>query len=505
MFDAQLCAVQQTTECILDTWRPPQTGEPPFPPPAPPTIFTNQQQFCEVLCPDGSTFGAIIAAGKVSALSQAQANLTAASLACQRARQLRICIGTSSPLTAACVSTAYSLQLKARGGTPWVVTFDDLLLVPFCANLGDRFPYTWTVISGSLPDGINLGECSGVLSGTPTAAGTYIFTIRATDAIGSFQTKQFSLTVGQITTASPLTSGSVGSAYTQNLAVSPSHDQETEFWTIASGALPPGITMSTAGVLSGTPTLEGTYQFTPHVVFTLDGANVTCEKQFTLEINEVSTPTFYWTLDSTLIDSVAAKALAVGVTTYGTGIINNGFRFALSGQPRALETASDLSYTTGRHISIAFWINWSVAPDANDNIIVKFDDGNTNDPPSITVDWSTILGVLNVGLAVATLTEDSTVQTPFTPTLGQWYFFTVVYDADTGIAVLYRDTVPILTTTPIFLPSVTTNRIAFWSSSLVLTADYVVDETAWWFNHKLTASEITFLYNSGAANRPPGI
>jgi hypothetical protein len=438
-----------------------------------------------------------------------QANLTAASLACQRARQLRICIGTASPLTGACVGTSYSKTLQARGGTPWVVTFNDLLRIPFCANLGDRFPYVWERVlgSGSLPDGLELNECSGVISGTPTAAGEYTFSIKATDYLGSFQTKQFTITVAQITTATPLPNGSIGSSYTQNLVVSPAHDQETEVWSVTAGTLPPGITLTSAGVLTGTPTGSGdvTYQFTAHVAFIVNGASAVCEKSFTLSINAVVSPDFYWTLDNTLIDSVAAKALAAGISTYGTGIINNGFQFAISGQPRSLETASDLSYTTGRHISFSFWINWATLNDANDSIIIKFDDGTVTDAPAIYVEWRRIIGVLTTELQVATLTEDSTVQIPFTPTIGQWYFITVVYDADTGIAILYQDTVPILTTTPIFLPSVTTNRIAFLSSSLVLTADYVIDETAWWFNHKLTAEEIAFLYNAGAANRPSGI
>lgn len=288
--DAQLCAIQQTFECVVDTWTEPQTGDPPFGPPGPPGTFLNAEQTCESTCADGATFGATIAHGRVTALSLAEANRIARSLACNLARTQRICILTTSPLTAGCVNTAYSKTLVGRGGTPWVVTFDDLLFVPFCASLGDRFPYTWTIISGSLPDGLTLGECSGNISGTPTTAGSYIFTVRATDFTGAFQTKQFTMTVAQITTAATLPAATAGTFYTQNLTVTPAHDQETEVWVLDFGSLPAGLTLSAAGVISGTPTGSGLSAFTVIATFEVDGDIAICEKDFTLNVEACALP-----------------------------------------------------------------------------------------------------------------------------------------------------------------------------------------------------------------------
>lgn len=54
---------------------------------------------------------------------------------------------------------------------------------------------TFTISAGSLPPGLNISPGSGVISGTPTTAGTYTFTVKVTDFAGNFDTKVFSLTI----------------------------------------------------------------------------------------------------------------------------------------------------------------------------------------------------------------------------------------------------------------------------------------------------------------------
>ena len=58
----------------------------------------------------------------------------------------------------------------------------------------DPGPYTWSVTAGSPPPGITLSS-AGVLSGTPTTAGTYTFTVQARDAGANTRTTQLSLDV----------------------------------------------------------------------------------------------------------------------------------------------------------------------------------------------------------------------------------------------------------------------------------------------------------------------
>lgn len=126
-------------------------------------------------------------------------------------------------------------------------------------------PFTWSVTSGatSLSDrGLSLSS-NGWVTGTLTQ-GALSFTARCTDVNGNYDEQAYSVTFGAsnsapaITTTS-LASGTVGIAYTGGpVAVSGSG---TITRTKTSGALPPGVTMSNSGVLSGTPTQPGTFVF----------------------------------------------------------------------------------------------------------------------------------------------------------------------------------------------------------------------------------------------------
>jgi hypothetical protein len=120
---------------------------------------------------------------------------------------------------------------------------------------------------GSLPPGITLNPNTGVLSGSPTTAGASTFTIQVTDTQGTtVQTNSLSIRVTeghppQITT-STLPNAIIGSAYNQQLTASGAGPFT---WSIVSGSLPPGITLDTAGTLSGTATDTGTFPFTVQV------------------------------------------------------------------------------------------------------------------------------------------------------------------------------------------------------------------------------------------------
>jgi hypothetical protein len=67
-----------------------------------------------------------------------------------------------------------------------------------CGNLfvsGGVPDYTWTLVAGELPPGLELSESPGRITGTPTAAGTYAFTVRVTDDRGAFAERSFSITI----------------------------------------------------------------------------------------------------------------------------------------------------------------------------------------------------------------------------------------------------------------------------------------------------------------------
>jgi Putative Ig domain len=67
-----------------------------------------------------------------------------------------------------------------------------------CGNLfasGGVQPFTWSVVAGALPPGLELPRRENTISGTPTTAGTFIFTVRVTDDLGAFSEKEFSITI----------------------------------------------------------------------------------------------------------------------------------------------------------------------------------------------------------------------------------------------------------------------------------------------------------------------
>ena len=68
--------------------------------------------------------------------------------------------------------------------------------VPYSVTLmvlGGVDPYIWTVTSGTLPPGISLSATSGILSGTPTVAGNYTFTVQVADTFGLAATITYTL------------------------------------------------------------------------------------------------------------------------------------------------------------------------------------------------------------------------------------------------------------------------------------------------------------------------
>src|SRR5579862_1541518 len=130
------------------------------------------------------------------------------------------------------------------------------------ASGGER-PYTWTLISGSLPAGLTM-TADGLISGIPTAAGNDVFAVQVTDQFQNAATKTFTLNVVSgslvITTVS-LPGGTQNVPYAATLAASGGTPPYT--WTVLSGTLPVGLTLNGAsGLIAGTPTVPGPSIFT---------------------------------------------------------------------------------------------------------------------------------------------------------------------------------------------------------------------------------------------------
>ena len=151
---------------------------------------------------------------------------------------------TSSAGTTGTVNTAYSATVTAAGGTG-----------------ADKYSAT------GLPAGLAVSSTTGAVSGTPTAAGTSAITVTVTDSATPPQTASVSWT---LTVSAPalklaggtLSSGTVGVAYSATVTASGG----TPGYTYSAASLPSGLTMSSAGVISGTPKVAaGMFSFTVSV------------------------------------------------------------------------------------------------------------------------------------------------------------------------------------------------------------------------------------------------
>ena len=168
---------------------------------------------------------------------------------------------TGATLPGGNVGEAYSRGVAATGGTA---------------------PYTHAVTAGSPPAGLSLAS-NGLVSGTPTTAQTSTFTATVTDSVGATASRNFTITIdsaGPSITTTTLPNGTLATAYSQALGATDGTPPYT--WTVFSGALPGGLTLSSGGHVSGTPTASGTFNFAVQIQ---DAASITASKALTLTID----------------------------------------------------------------------------------------------------------------------------------------------------------------------------------------------------------------------------
>jgi hypothetical protein len=148
---------------------------------------------------------------------------------------------------------------------------------------GGEAPYTYDVTIGTLPTGIAL-RSDGSLYGTPTAAGTAYFTVTVTDVNNIVGTQNYVLTVDltAIELSLPEVTATKKSAYTNTVfatgGVAPYTFSQT------GGNLPLGLTISSAGIISGTPSTAGSYTFSIKAVGQ-NGSSAT--EEFTIVVTEL--------------------------------------------------------------------------------------------------------------------------------------------------------------------------------------------------------------------------
>jgi FtsP/CotA-like multicopper oxidase with cupredoxin domain/fibronectin type 3 domain-containing protein len=133
---------------------------------------------------------------------------------------------------------------------------------------GGFAPLTWSITSGSLPNGLNLDTATGVISLTPSAAGTFNFTVMVADVFGKTaipQSLSITVTPPVAISTTALPNGYTGTAYSQTLAGTGA--PLPYVWSISAGTLPAGLQLDPGtGIISGTPTVVATTSFTVKVI-----------------------------------------------------------------------------------------------------------------------------------------------------------------------------------------------------------------------------------------------
>ncbi|WP_158638038.1 putative Ig domain-containing protein [Sphingomonas ginsenosidivorax] len=132
--------------------------------------------------------------------------------------------------------------------------------------IGGTAPYTFAVTAGALPSGLSL-SASGTLAGTPSAGGSFPFSVTATDSSGGSGpyagTRSYTLGIGGPTlalTPTSLASATVGVTYSASIAAS--GGTAPYAYAVTAGALPAGLVLAADGTLSGTPTAGGSFGVT---------------------------------------------------------------------------------------------------------------------------------------------------------------------------------------------------------------------------------------------------
>jgi type II secretory pathway pseudopilin PulG len=205
------------------------------------------------------------------------------------------------------------------------------------ATGGGGSPYTWSDPNGTLPDGLNLATVTsgfpttyqGRVTGTPTTPGTYAVQLLVTDSKGVTAWTSFTWTVyPALTVSSPGSQTDTVSTTITPLAISASGGSGSFTWTASS--LPAGLSLSSSGVVSGTPTTTATYSPTITVTDRVTGV--------------VKSTTFTWSVVArpTVTSPGAQRSTTTGTVSLQltTSCLNSPCTYTLNNGPAGLSVSS---------------------------------------------------------------------------------------------------------------------------------------------------------------------
>ena len=305
---------------------------------------------------------------------------------------------TNLTIPAGRMGTMYDVALAAQGGAS---------------------PYAWDLIlnGGSIPPGLTFSS-SGRITGSPTSGGIYPIIARVTDANGnSFQSaltlridaSQFSIITNS------LASASANVPYSQGIAASGGTAPYT--FDVLSGTLTPGLTLSTGGVISGTPTSAGVFNF---VIRGRDAGGLTAQSNFSMTVSGTGPRVVVSSLPTGILNQIYNASLVAqgGTSPYSFSILNGslppGLTLNLSGVIAGTPTAIGvypvtirLGDATGQFSqadilininSTSFNITSATAPDGFVNVSYSFSLASAGG--TAPVNYTILSGTLPAGLVL---------------------------------------------------------------------------------------------------------
>ena len=203
---------------------------------------------------------------------------------------------------------------------------------PYSQTLGARGctgPCVWST-QGTLPPGISVSPLSGQVSGTPTTAGTFQFTVLVTDVKLDTGSQSYTVVIHdapKITTTT-LPDGAVGTAYSQTLGVSNGTPPFT--FAVTGGTLPPGLSLNqSTGVISGTPNSGASSSFT---ITATDQAQAATSQTYSLAVRSTAITITTTSLPSATVGVAYSQTLAAtgGKPPYAWSITSGALPGGLS-------------------------------------------------------------------------------------------------------------------------------------------------------------------------------
>ena len=235
-------------------------------------------------------------------------------------------------------------------------------------------PYTWSVTTGSLPAGLSLASTTGVISGTPTSAGTSTFTVQVADAESTpvTATASFTLTVApgasKVASTTVLTSSAenvgVGAAVTFTAAVSGAGAVPTGTVTFYNGT----VSMGTGTLSNGVATLKTSFSTTGTFTITaVYGGDTSFTGSTSQPLAEtITSPGFTTTVNPTNLPIEFAGIGTVTVTVTPQGGFTGPVNFSCGTLPKFFScTFAPSSITlnaSGAPVSNTLTINSAAVP-----------------------------------------------------------------------------------------------------------------------------------------------